>query len=89
MHVQSGGQRRVSFPRHKPGGAVVCVAVALVIHGNNVHQHSIASACIQSVKAYSYCWEHSSAKYELHFNYVLLYFIGLSKKKISETLSVC
>ena len=41
---------------------MVCVAVALVVHGNNVHQHSIASACIQSVEAYSYCWEHSSAK---------------------------
>jgi hypothetical protein len=63
VHVEPGGRRRVCFARHQPRGAVVGVAVTLVVHRNYVQQHRIARVRPQ-VPAHRHPQggEHSSAK---------------------------
>ena len=59
--VEPGGERRVRLAGHEPGGAVVGVAVALLVHPHHVQQHIVAALCLQPAERHAQGGEHPPA----------------------------
>ena len=62
VKVEPCRQRWVSLPGHQPRRPVVGVAVALVVHRHDVHQHGVLGVGVHAAEAHSYRGEHTSAK---------------------------
>jgi len=58
MDVEAGGCGWVSLPRNEPGRSVVGIAIALVVHGNNVKENGVLLVGIQAREGSPDCWEH-------------------------------
>ncbi len=62
VDVQSGGEWGIRLSCDEPRGPVVGVAVALVIHGHDVHENSVAGVGVETVETDPDGREHSSTK---------------------------
>jgi hypothetical protein len=62
VDVEARRCRGIGLARDQPGALVIGVAVALVVHGDDVHQHRVQAVVLQAAEGDTTGREHAPAK---------------------------